>query len=275
MTSSPTFSSAQFMLDETLFAKKSPAVLSRGLASFPQDSEADRLFIQFVRERRQEVGADTILQLPNVPLGVRLHPILSDDLVYYLALGDYERSDLDLIERAIRPGDRVMDLGGGVGVCAARMAQLAGTPVVVVDARADLESIIDDTLHLNGLQGLFVHGAVCDNVPDGTDIAFTVCSNLWFSSLDSHVEGQPIIAPSRTLGSLYDAHRPDCVLMDIEGAEVSLDFNTQHRPRELVIEIHTPSIGTAVTCQVMQRILDAGYRLEDVAAQTWWFTRHD
>lgn len=173
----------------------------------------------------------------------------------------------------VKEGDKVLDIGGGAGVCAAWIAHCAKNAVVVVEARDDLKDLIERNLALNGLTGTVVHGAVADNVPDGTPLEFTMCKNLWFSSLDSHTEGTKITAPSISLNTLYNAHTPDVVLMDVEGAETRLSFDTVHKPRVLIIEVHTPSIGSVKTCEVIQTIIDAGYRLKDVAAQTWAFER--
>jgi FkbM family methyltransferase len=270
MRNVPVITSSDLIQSNTLLYQKSLAISGRGLSSFPHDNEEDaRLIRKIGRWRSQYEGC--ALQLPNAPLQILLDPLLTDDLVYYLALGDYEQSDLDMIEKSVREGDRVLDIGGGAGVCAARMAQCARNKVVVVEARDDLHELIVKNLNLNGLTGTVVHGAVADDVPSGTLVEFTMCKNLWFSSLDGGTEGIKIQAPSITLEELYNDHTPDVVLMDVEGAETRLNFDTTHKPRALIVEIHTPSIGTETTCSVIQGIIDVGYRLKNVAAQTWLF----
>ena len=256
----------------SLLIEKSLAVSKRGLNSFPHDNEEDQRNIRKI-SRQRFAWEGRMLQLPHVPLQVVVDPLLSNELIYYLALGDYEQSDLEMIERMVRPGDKVMDVGGGAGICAARMAQCAQTPVVIVEARSDLKDLIFANLAANDLEGEFVQGALCDSVPDGTEVHFTMCENLWFSSLDGQTNGTKISTPSIRWFTLMERYTPDVVLIDIEGAETDLDFNTPHQPRAIAVEIHTPSIGSQKTCDVIQRIIDSGYRVVDVASQTWAFEK--
>lgn len=244
----------------------------RGLASFPVESETDRLGIACVSAWRAD-HVDGTVCLPHAPIQIALHPLLSDDLVYYLLIGDYEQNDLDLIEQYVRLGDRVLDVGGGAGVCAIRMGQRAQTEVVIVEPRKDLFGMIEHNLRLNEVAGKMVYGALTDRVPLGTRLPFTVCDNLWFSSLTPNATGKIVQVPSLTLEHLYHTYQPDVVLLDIEGGETHLNFATQHRPRVVMMEIHTPFIGNKATCQVIQRLADQGYRVINMKAQTWVFER--
>ena len=256
----------------SLLFQKSLVVTKRGLASFPYDNEEDQRHIRKI-SRRRFAWEGRLLQLPHAPLEVWVDPLLSDELLYYLALGDYEHSHLTLIEEMVRAGDRVMNVGGGAGICAARLAQCAKTCVVVVEARKDLEALILNNLKINQLECQFVHGALHDDVPDGTALSMTVCDNLWFSSLSGQVPGNQIQVPSIRWETLMKQHTPDVVLLDIEGSETSIKFDTDHKPRVILMEIHTPTLGTDVTCQVIQHVIDCGYRVVNVAAQTWAFER--
>lgn len=256
--------------NRTLLFEKSLNISGRGLASFPYDTEEDKQFIRRIARKRSH-WEGRILELPNVPIRILINPLLSDDLIYYLALGDYEQSDMDMIQKYVKENDKVMDLGGGAGICAVRMGQCSLSEVVILEARDDLKDLIEHNCDLNSVRCHVIHGVVADHVPQGTMLEFTLCDNLWFSSLEGTTQGRNIQAPSITLEQLYQSHTPDVVLMDVEGAETKLNFSTTHRPRVLIVEIHTPSIGSEQTCKVMQNIIDAGYRLKDVASQTWVF----
>ena len=264
--------SSDLIESNALRYQKSLAISARGLASFPYDNEEDIRLIRKVGRWRKNFE-HAVLQLPNIPLHIHMDPLVSDNLLYYLALGDYEQSDLDLIEQVVQPGDKVMDIGGGAGVCAAYMAYRAQTPVIVVEAREDLHNLIERNLRLNALNGDIVHGVLADDLPEGQMVSFNSCENLWFSSLDGEEAGQKIEAPALNLNSLYNTYQPDVVLMDIEGAETRLNFNTTHKPRHLIVEIHTPSLGGFKTCEVIQNIIDCGYTVKNVLSQTWLFER--
>lgn len=252
-------------------SRKADEVARRGLGGWAAPTDDDRAGTAAMAGLRAASATPLVLRLPHVPLRVRLHPAISDELAYYLAVGDYEQHDLSLLAGLVRPGDRVLNLGGGVGVVAAWSATLSRAPVAVVDARADLLDIIADTLSLNGVEGSCRHAAVHDGVPDGTSLAFTVSPALLFSSLDA-TDGVPVEVPSVTLSTLLGLHRPDVLIVDIEGAERHMALRDwPHRPRVILMEIHTPSLGTRALCDVLTRLTAAGYRVTDVGWHTWVF----
>lgn len=262
---------SQSLIDSSaLMYEKQLVINKRGLASFPYNTEEDIRLINKIKRRRDQLN-NHILQLPRLPLSIYLDPLLTDDLIYYLALGDYEESDLFLLKKYIQKGDRILDVGGGAGICACAMAYYAQNKVYVVEARQDLKNLIYNNLELNNLHGEVIHGVVVDDLPENSYINFVQCQNLWFSSLEGTTEGTVIQAPVLHLDTIYSQVKPHVVLLDIEGAETRLNWNTQYKPRHIIIEIHTPSIGSEQTCSVIQKIINAGYFLKDVSSQTWVF----
>ena len=55
-------------------------------------------------------------------------------MLYYFLVGDYEESDLELIRKHVQPGDKVLELGGGVGLTGALVGQVSGLPVTICEA---------------------------------------------------------------------------------------------------------------------------------------------
>lgn len=253
---------------------KQQEIFRRGLGSFPTKSATDLSGIRRVAQARAQLPDDAVINLPGTGLRLMARAIISNELLYYLMVGDYERPDLDLLTLAVRKKDRVVDAGGGVGVCAAWMASLAESKVVVIEARDDLAPYIHETLAINGLKGEVVHAALCDGGPDMVELG--VGDNLWFSALA--LAGQQglrtILAPRISLAEACEKFSPDVFLMDIEGAEALLDFSSMKKPpRELIIEIHTPTLGSQKTARIVQDVIDAGYKIRDIRSQTWWFSR--
>lgn len=246
----------------------------RGLNTFPVPSSLDLKAINRLSDYRKSLSDGGWVALPHLDLSIPLHSVVTDELLYYLLINDYEKSDLDLIAKSVRKGDRVVDVGGGIGLCAAVMARLAGNEVVVVEAQPQLIPVIQQTLSINGLAGQVIN-AVMSGAKDET-LEFGVSDNLWFSSLDMVEDASSLKIQVKTIGlaEVCDRFRPDVLLMDIEGAEASLDFpGTPWLPRDLIVEIHTPSFGGEVTCNTIQNIVDAGYRIVDVKSQSWLFTK--
>lgn len=273
-------------LSESEMADKRREIGKRGLGSWPVAGLRDLVMIERVgawrkaarREaRRRHIEGDAawpLITLPVTGLETAAWPELSDDIVYYLLIGDYESSDLDILSRAVRKGDRGVVAGGGIGLRAAWLARLAGTQVQAIEAREDLLARIQATLAMNQVEGVAVHGALVQE--DGGVAEIGVGDSLWFSSvaLAGQAGLRTVQAPGIGLRRMCETMRPDVLLIDIEGAEAELDFGdmTPH-PREVIMEIHTPSLGSSETCRIAQGVLDAGYGLVDLIGQTWWFSR--
>lgn len=273
-------------LSVTEMAAKRKEIEARGLGAWPVPGKRDLALIEQVGGARREACDEAArrgltgderwprIALPWPDLQTAAWPELSDDIVYYLLVGDYESPDLGILGRAVRRGDSVAVAGGGIGLCAAWMARLAGTPVQVIEAREDLLVRIRATLAMNQAEGEAHHGAL--TAQGGGEVAIGVGDSLWFSSMA--LAGQPgtrrVLAPGRGLDDVCQAWHPDVLLVDIEGGEAALDFGSvSARPREVVMEIHTPTLGSVETCRIAQGLFDAGYRLADLVGQTWWFSR--
>jgi FkbM family methyltransferase len=246
----------------------------RGLARYPADLPGDAERLSGVAALVERLAGPVPLRLPQFGLTVEIPPGVGPRTLYLLAVDDYEMADLELLSRHARHGDRLMVLGGGIGVAAAFGARLTGSTVVVVEANEALHPIIARQLALNGGSAELVHAAaVADSAacPNG-EIAFTVAEEFWFSRIGEGEGSRKV--PARSLDELCGAHRPDLLLVDIEGAEADLLM----RPvppcvRTLLTEIHTPDLGEALTAQLVCALFADGFRMIDRQALSWAFAR--
>jgi len=256
-------------LDERRMAHK-----LRGLAVYPDDLPGDPERIGGIAALVERLAGPVRLRLPAFDLLVEAPPEVGAKILYLLAVDDYETADLELMTRHVEAGDRLMVVGGGIGVAAALGAKLTAQPVVVVEANAALHPVIAAQVALNGGAVDLVHAAaVADgrDHPDGT-VAFRVSSDFWYSRI---AEGEDTGAvPARAFDALCETYRPTAVLMDIEGAEEAI--LTRPVPacvRTLIVEIHTPDFGAARTGAVVTGLIVSGFRLVDQQALTWAFKR--
>jgi ribosomal protein L11 methyltransferase len=63
------------------------------------------------------------------------------------------RGCLRLLDDALRPGDRVLDVGSGSGILAIAAARLGASEVIAVEADADANLNARENLALNGVEG--------------------------------------------------------------------------------------------------------------------------
>lgn len=130
---------------------------------------------------------------------------------------DYEAALLGEIDRLVRPGDRVVVVGGGVGVTATAAARRAGAEghVHVFEGGAGGVRAVRQTARLNG-------------VGDHVTVEHAVVGRA------IQVYGRrpaPIVPPT---------YLPDCDVLelDCEGAEVDILREMTARPRVIIVETH-------------------------------------
>ena len=259
------------------FDEKRREVRTRGLMAYPIESEAETNEIRAF-ERLFDVLAGPIpIRHPHFDLKLDLDPLLGPRVAYLIAIGDYELGDLELIERYVRTGDRVIELGGGAGLTAALNAKQTGNEVVVVEPDDRLFPIIRRQVELNGGTVRFEHGAVSAQAIRG-ETDFFVDAEIWFSSTHREVKShgermrRKVSVPVVDLDALLSTHRPTVAMIDIEGAELELfDRPLAQKPRLIVVEIHTPHFGERAGAQLVQKICDQGYALIDLYGWTYVF----
>ena len=185
--------------------------------------------------------------------GVRVppSPFLTEQRIERINAGRYESEEIAGALSVVRPGDRVLELGAGLGLVGAVTARNAG-PEAVLSFEANPE-LIPHTLALyaeNGLAGTIeLRNAVLVSAPDRPD---TVRFHLHNSFLGSSVVGAPdrarrvLDVPTEDFNAVIESFRPTVLIMDIEGAEQGL---LQHADlygiRAVVIEFHPQHYGKA------------------------------
>jgi FkbM family methyltransferase len=246
----------------------------RGLAVYPDDLSGDAERIAGIAALAERLAGPVRLRLPAFDLLLDVPPQVGPKILYLLAVDDYETADLELLTRHVGPGERLMVVGGGIGVAAALGAKLTAEPVVVVEANAALHPVIAAQVALNGGRAELVHAAA---VADGRDhpagtVAFEVSSEFWYSRI-AEGEGTGTV-PAIAFDALCEAHRPGAVLMDIEGAEEAILARAVPAVvSTLIVEIHTPDFGAARTGGLVSNLITSGFRLVDQQALTWAFKR--
>ncbi len=261
--------------NETIRGGRRDAVMRRGLMAWPQDSAEDRARIAGVADILAALDGPMLLRLPGRDLLVPYDASLPAELAWYLAVGDYEAHDLDLAADHVRPGDRVMELGGGIGVTGCALGKASGAPVVIVEPNPALYPAIERTFAANGVGLVLVKAAASAGAAGTAQLA--VAQNYWWSRLGeggSPMDAATVEVATVPLAELIAAHEPTVLAVDIEGHEVALVGSPVGASVRLVLfEIHTPDIGTRATGDVVRWLEEEGFRLLEVRGQSWAMAR--
>jgi len=188
-------------------------------------------------------------------LDLRLPTALAaDEIVGKLRDGTYEEDEARAVDRCIRQGSRVLELGAGIGYVSSLAARAAGAAnVLSVEANPDLIPVIEGNLARNGqAEATVLHAAVAADVLEGSTAEFHLADFYTASSL-SGGSGRKVTVPLVSVTDLIAAHRPHVILMDVEGAEEHLFDKRWKCPlRFFVLELHPKKYGA----EVIKKIVD-------------------
>ena len=185
--------------------------------------------------------------------------------------GTYEAHECDLVERVARSGDRVLEIGTGIGLVSLVATRLCGEgQVFSYEANPDLEPVIRENYRLNGWTPDLTMRAVTS---DGCDLPFFRSSNVVSSSVvDRNLAGDRIVVESLAINDLIDERRPSVLIMDVEGSEVDLLSTADlSRVRILIVEMHPHIVGKEKITTLTLDIEKKGFRLADVCHKTCLF----
>ncbi|MEM6374640.1 MAG: FkbM family methyltransferase [Pseudomonadota bacterium] len=185
--------------------------------------------------------------------------LLTKRIASKLSSGTYESDERRAALMRLRPGERVLELGAGLGFVAASCAGVTGAEnVIAVEANPDLIPVLRDTLARNGHAGAeIVHGAISDADNAGAaDVSFDASGAFWAGHIATGEEASDpavIQVPRLSLTTLFERYEPALVVMDIEGAEAHLfDAPWPGYVRLVVMELHPKRYPD----RIIQRIVD-------------------
>ncbi|MGG5821668.1 FkbM family methyltransferase [Falsiroseomonas sp. HW251] len=208
--------------------------------AFPADAPPDRIHAFRLGGLRLEV--------PHRLLGPKTWLALSN--------GTYERNELALLPRLLRPSDTVLEVGAALGLVSARAARLAQR-VVAVEANAALIPVARRTHELNGVTAELVNAVV--GHADG-EADFWTDEEFWASSTARRDGMRHQRLPARSLAGLIEEVRPDVLILDVEGGEVALlDGARFPGVRQVVLEVHRWNTGLRGIGTVFAHMEAAGF----------------
>jgi FkbM family methyltransferase len=188
--------------------------------------------------------------------------------------GTYETHEREFVRRLLRPGDRVLEIGAGIGVVSLVAAKICGGgKVLSYEANPLLEPIIRANYALNGLSPDLRMRAI---TLDGQPITFFRSDNIVSSSTkDRGRHAETLTVESDRLDDVVAAHRPDVIVMDVEGAEIDLLSNAGLTGvRHVVVEVHPHITGEDKIAAMLARLGSIGFRQEAEAHKTLLLSRN-
>ncbi|MEO0944249.1 MAG: FkbM family methyltransferase, partial [Pseudomonadota bacterium] len=215
------------------------------------------------------------IRIPFVP------EIITPRIERQMRLGRYESGECKAAKKWVRAGDRVLELGAGVGLVGSAIASIEGVErVVSIEANIRLLDMIAETHKINNIDTIEMrNGIVAKEAAPNTP--FYVRPHFWASSMapDPHYS-EEISLPAYALGDLIEEIKPTVIVADIEGGELeAFDDVTLDGVRVVILELHTPVYGIEGQRKILKHFDKLGFRAEAeyLSSSVWILNRtpHD
>jgi FkbM family methyltransferase len=172
--------------------------------------------------------------------------VMSPTLIEAIEKGHYEGTEVREIARIVQPGERIVELGAGIGFIAiaalktGKVARLAS-----YEANGRLIPLIEENARLNGVSFDAVNAVVAPREGGGT-VPFYLRKDFWASSLSPGPWGyeEEVAVPRVSFDSVRERYRPTLLIVDIEGAEEAFFRDAVLTGiRKVYVELHQNVIG--------------------------------
>lgn len=253
-------------------------IRARGMMTWPTSTpEEEKEYAELEKELKTS-GKSVTVEHPFFPkLKIEIYPEFGGKIASLLKMGDYELLDLELFETYLVRDERVLEIGGGVGMTAAFCALCTRSQVHVVEANPTLTKYIRRQFEINGLAHLLSIEETCvSNSQPDSSVPLYIHAELWLSTLLPKPDRtyKRVMVPTKSIQSILAKHPFEVLAVDIEGGEVDL-FKAKLPAcvKKIFVEIHSPDIGEAAFCQVITMIQEQKFQLKDFRNWVFYFER--
>jgi FkbM family methyltransferase len=173
--------------------------------------------------------------------------------------GKYESPELDLLRESVSVVDRVLDLGGGMGVTGILCAKICGCEnVLIYEANPCMAGVITRNFLLNGMRANLRARAIGTS---SKTCEFYVNTNFLSSGMVRRGESSKISVETEDVSDVISEWKPSVVVLDIEGFEFEVVKSCRfENVQKIIIELHPQIIGPQKTLEVVEHLLDLGFR---------------
>ena len=187
--------------------------------------------------------------------------------------GTYEDTERELIRKVLKPDSRVLEIGCGIGLVSLVAKSICTKGVVrSYEANPEMEKLIRENYALNGLEPDLVMKAV---TVDGGNIDFFVDTGVLSSStINRGRNDNKTTVQSDALDHVLEDLKPETIIMDVEGAELSLlGQSTLQGVRNIVVEMHPHIVGADAIESLIAKLAEAGFSVSERRGKVYLLRR--
>jgi FkbM family methyltransferase len=208
--------------------------------------------------------------------------VMSAEMAFRLMAGGIDAGDGRNLAKHARPGDFVLNLGGGCGLTAMRALRRVrpGGAVVMVEPDPRLHELARDNFRRNGMEEIRSYAAAAVASPGAGKITFYRARDFWGSSLRDTGEGEAITVDSVYPPDLVDRNGGGrkILLCDVEGYETELLTKRElvERFEVIIVELHlrpAPVESRSPFVAIFETLESCGFKIADIDDNDFVFTR--
>ena len=186
----------------------------------------------------------------------------------------YEDREAALVSEKITPGDRVLEIGAGIGFVTLLCAQRCGEDqVLAYEANPQNEALIRRNFVLNRLSPrLRIRGVA---VKHGEHVLFVEPNHL-STGFINRGNGARRYIKCDAIGDVVREFQPNCLVMDVEGAEIELLPATPLQDiSKIILETHSRIVGEPAIRDLHNHLTAQGFDRSEAFShgKVWFYER--
>jgi FkbM family methyltransferase len=201
--------------------------------------------------------------------------IISERMRNLMAQNRFESGEMGKLQGNLRPTDRVLIVGAGVGLTSAFAASVVEpAAVMVLEANPELLPLIQETNNLNGAGDVtVVHGVAGSKLAAGT-VRYYINDDTFASTSNPNrnPDGAGLKAvvdvPLVDLNALIAQHRPTVLVVNLQGDEFNLFEKLDlSGVRSIITELYPNVYGLRGSARIFGTLLRAGFAYDSKASR--------
>jgi len=201
-----------------------------------------------------------VLNVHGISVPIRpdeVSPVIWDALTNQ----SYEAKEARAVGNAVKPGDRVLELGSGLGIITSVIASITEVQVWAFEANPATAALAKRVIDANNLSNVVLaQGILTAGSP--RQFTFYVRRDLWMSSMDKD-QGPfeyRIELSSSNIDEFIKLHAINVLIMDIEGAELDLLQNADLSGIDRIfLELHDHLYGISGIRNITSSLAAKGF----------------
>jgi FkbM family methyltransferase len=197
-----------------------------------------------------------VVELSGIMIPIN-EDIFSPTIIHSIRSGEYEWQEADKLPAIIKEGDRVLEIGAGIGYISSLIARDSRVGAIrVYEANPKLIPLILNIHKINNINNVEVFNGVLSDNNINSESKFYLREDFWASSLVKDPWEYEAIIDVPNIGFSHEitTFRPTLIICDIEGGELDLFVNGDLGGVERVyMEVHQEVLGG----QGMKQLFDA------------------